>query len=435
MTDYKDADDISPSMCIMPWNGLATDPSGGIRPCCWMQSITPDKFFGSPKEYKNSDYLKEIKNTFLKGEYPDICERCKHDDGKGLESKRTRENKAWTDLGGDWNSIDDQEFTMVDLRLSNLCNLGCVMYGPKNSSLIGKETEEALAKDLPTQEHFHNQYKGTVNLNLINPYSDDDIDEIIDIIPKDARIYCTGGEPSLVKKTTRLLEVLLEKGYNDSVILQFNSNFQALNQKWYDLLSQFKGDMLPSLDGVGRTAEYVRYPCDWERVDHNIREFVKQCGSTWTIKIMPTTSILSVFGFKDMWDWWYNDCRVNLPYINEAIESGACRPHGPNGVLWPWAMRVQCNNRLVSPSYYDIRNLPTTAKQKVIEDIDYILETYEPFRQVQGEVKYLKDVKKQVMLEPNTPFSKTIENLDKLDKIRGNSWRESLPELAVFEHD
>ena len=36
------------------------------------------------------------------------------------------------------------------------------------------------------------------------------IDEIIDIIGPNARIYCTGGEPSLVKKTTKLLEVLLK---------------------------------------------------------------------------------------------------------------------------------------------------------------------------------------------------------------------------------
>ena len=420
MSDYKKADDISPSMCIMPWIGLATDASGGIRPCCWMQAITPDKFHGSPAEYKDSKYLNDMKEAFLRGEYPDICSRCKHDDERGMQTKRTRENKSWQDTGGDWNKLDEQEFTMIDLRLSNICNLGCVMCGPKSSSFIRQETIDVLGQQGKTAEHYQYQYDGTKNKDLLNPYTDQDIEEIIEIIPKNARIYCTGGEPSLVKKTTRLLERLLEKGYNETVILQFNSNFQALNQKWYDLLSQFKGDMLPSIDGIGKTAEYVRYPCDWNRVDNNIREFIKQCGKTWTVKIMPTTSIVSVFGFKDMWDWWYNDLRVNLPYIDEALR----------GEKGDWAMRTQCNNRLVSPPYFDIRNLPEAGKQKVIEDIDYIIKNYSKYWQVGNERNYLNDVKKQVMLEPNEPFSRTIENLNRLDAVGGNNWRESLPELA-----
>ena len=56
----KKADDISQSMCIMPWIGLATDPSGGIRPCCWMEALTPEKFLGNPKDYRDSEYLKNV---------------------------------------------------------------------------------------------------------------------------------------------------------------------------------------------------------------------------------------------------------------------------------------------------------------------------------------------------------------------------------------
>ena len=62
---YEKAEDISQSMCIMPWTGLATDASGGIRPCCWMEAITPDKFVGDPKDYKDSEYLKNLKETVL----------------------------------------------------------------------------------------------------------------------------------------------------------------------------------------------------------------------------------------------------------------------------------------------------------------------------------------------------------------------------------
>ena len=419
MNNHKKAEDISPSMCIMPWIGLATDASGGIRPCCWMESITADKFMGDPKDYAKSDYLKEKKQQFLNGQYPLSCHRCMNDDKKGMQSKRVRENMEWTHKGGDWNSLDTQELTMIDLRLSNICNLGCVMCGPKSSSFIFKETEK-------NQEHspVHNfrQYYNVKNLNLFNPYTDDQIDEIIDIIGPNARIYCTGGEPSLVKKTTKLLEVLLDKGYNETVLLQFNSNFQTLNQKWFDLLEHFKGDMLPSIDGVNETAEYIRYPCDWSLVDTNIRKFIEQCGKTWTIKVMPTVSSVSIFGLKNMYDWWYNDIRINYPIVHEAIKYKDYRK----------AMRVQVNNRLITPNFFDIRNLPNNAKDRARDHIEYILQNYSKYFQIGNESKYLIDIKKQLDLEPKVDSKLIVENLDKFDKIRNNSWRRSLPELAEF---
>lgn len=414
----KKADDISPSMCIMPWTGLATDASGGIRPCCWMEAITPDKFLGNPKDYKNSNYLKNLKQTFLKGEYPATCYRCKADDNKGMESKRVRENKTWENQGGDWNKVDQENFDIIDLRLSNICNLGCVMCGPKSSSFIRKEVEENFEN---SPWHNKNQFRGVKDLNLLQPYSDNQIEEIIDEIGPNARIYCTGGEPSLVKKTTRLLEVLVDKGYNKTVLLQFNSNFQTLNQKWFDLLKMFKGDMLPSLDGVGKTAEYVRYPCDWEQVNSNIKTFIEQCGETWTVKCMPTVSIVSIFGLKNLYKWWYEEIRQEVPLVNERLTTHK-----------NIAMRVQVNNRLVSPNYYDIRNLPSAAKQKAEKDIDFIIANYSKYFQIQKEILFLNDVKKQLSLEPNFEFSKTIESLDKFDKVRNNSWRESLPELARY---
>lgn len=422
MSEYKKAEDISSSMCIMPWIGMATDASGGIRPCCWMEAITKDKFIGDPKDYANSNYLEEKKSQFLKGEYPDSCHRCKNDDAKGMQSKRERENLAWTKQGGNWNNLEEQEFTMIDLRLSNTCNLGCVMCGPKSSSFLFKETEKNKEE---SPAHNWRQFNGVKHLNLLNPYTDDQIDEIIDIIGPNARIYCTGGEPSLVKKTTKLLEVLLDKGYNETVTLQFNSNFQTLNQSWFDLLEHFKGDMLPSIDGVGATAEYVRYPSNWGQVDEHIRKFIEQCGSTWTVKVMPTVSSVSIFGLKDMYDWWYNDIRINYPLVDQAIQN----KH------WHKAMRVQVNNRLISPNFFDIRNLPDAAKQRAHQHIDFILEEYSKYFQIESEPKYLTDIKKQLDLEAVISETEIVKNLNKFDKIRNNNWRQSLPELAEFFND
>jgi len=295
------------------------------------------------------------------------------------------------------------------------------MCGPKSSSFIRKEVEDNFDN---SPWHNKRQFNGIKDLNLLQPYSDDQIEEIIDEIGPNARIYCTGGEPSLVKKTTRLLEVLVEKGYNKTVLLQFNSNFQTLNQKWFDLLKNFKGDMLPSLDGVGQTAEYVRYPCDWKKVDSNIKTFIEQCGETWTVKCMPTVSIVSIFGLKDLYKWWYDEIRQEVPLVNERLNTNK-----------NIAMRVQVNNRLIAPDYYDVRNLPSSAKEVATKDIDYIIATYGKYFQISKETLLLNDINKQLSLKPNCEFSKTIESLDQFDKIRNNSWRESLPELARYTNE
>ena len=97
-------------------------------------------------------------------------------------------------------------------------------------------------------------------------------------------------------------------------------------------------------------------------------------------------------------------------------------------------MRVQVNNRLISPEYYDIRNLPNVAKESAKKDIDYIIDTYGQYFQISKETLFLNDIKKQLSLEPNYEFAKTIDSLDKFDRIRNNSWRESLPELAKYEN-
>jgi len=107
----------------MPWTGIATTPSGGVKACCWMNNV--ENYRGDISFYESSDYLKEIKNKFLNGEYPKSCSRCAWNDERGLISKRVRENNNWLSN----NSIDDyqkSDYSIVDLRLSNRCNLYCI---------------------------------------------------------------------------------------------------------------------------------------------------------------------------------------------------------------------------------------------------------------------------------------------------------------------
>lgn len=364
----------------MPWIAITTDPTGGYKPCCWMDNT--DVFRDKLKKYENSEYLKNIKQKFLDGEYPDTCKRCKWNDENGLISKRQRANKTYGDV-----DVTKQDYVIIDLRLSNKCNLKCATCGPKSSSSIYDEVEEHFENH---QLSYREIYKAIGKFNLTAPYDDEEIEGLIDRISPTAKVYFTGGEPSLVKPAFRVLEALLEKGYNKTVSIEFNSNFQALNLKWIKMLSNFKGLAMPSIDAVGSQAELIRYGSEWKSVDKNLREFIKHCPN-FKIMLYPTVSILNIFYLKDIVDW------ANTLETNN--------------------LEINFSNRLQQPVYYNIKNLPDKLKDNARE--------------------YVKDLDEDILkhLDTNAEtflWDNFIKNMDKLDAIRNTDWRATLGELCKY---
>lgn len=398
--NINSSSDISPNFCIMPWQGIATNPGGGFRPCCWMDSHF-DTFKGPLSEYRTSDYLKNIKDGFLKGKYPPECKKCQWNDEKGITSKRLVENKKWENLGNKWESYDDNGFSIIDLRFSNVCNLGCIMCGPRYSSYLHQEIKN-YGENIP--EYW--SYKSVKNKksSVLKPYTDDDIDQIISSLPHTAQIYCAGGEPSLDKNVMRLLETLIEKGYNKTITLQFNSNFQSLTQKWVSMLKNFKGWMYPSIDGVGKVAEYIRYPCSWDSVEKNVRYFIEECGDTWTVNLMPTVSVLTIFNLSDIFEW---EAKLTAEYRENRN------------------LRVRLGNRLYSPVQFDICNLPNEAKQLATERC-IELKKYKSA----NDLGHIDDIIKH--LKPKCSFTDTVTSLDRLDAMRNTNWRDILSDLGKF---
>jgi hypothetical protein len=387
----------------MPWQGLATNPSGGFRPCCWMDSHL-DVFRGPLSEYTNSDYLKKIKESFLKGEYPSECKKCKWNDEKNITSKRIIENKKWEKLGNQWKDYDTDQLSIVDLRFSNICNLGCVMCGPRYSSYLHQEILEHK-ENIPDYWSYKSiKHKEKA---ISKPYTSKDTDQILSRLSNNAQIYFAGGEPSLDKDVMRFLEILVETGYNKTVLLQFNSNFQALNHKWISMLKNFNGWMYASVDGVGKVAEFIRYPCNWAGVEKNIRHFIEECGETWSVSIMPTVSILTIFDLVDLFEW---ESQLKSMYGKRT------------------SIRVGLANRLFLPVQFDICNLPDEAKQIAIKMMQDISGRYHSA----NEMGYADDIIKHLQQPPKCSFKSATDALDKIDEMRNTNWRSILTQLGRF---
>jgi organic radical activating enzyme len=391
---------MSDTFCPLLYAGIATDPSGGYRPCCrfdWSES-----FSGPLEEYTNSDMFKKMERQFLNGEWPKGCSDCAKEEPRTGQSKRIREianykRKYKQDI--DIEHLKTNKYDLIDLRLSNKCNLGCLTCNPRSSSLIYDEVKQNEGKHL---SHMNNVYTYIQGRDLTNPYSDSEIDKLFDLVSKSARIYFTGGEPSIVKGCLRFLQRLIDEGYNETVTLEFNSNFQTSNPKFIYLLSHFpKGLMMPSIDAIGIRAEYIRYPSNWERIESNIKLFKEKCP-TWKIHFAPTISILNLF------------------YLDELLEY--CLENN---------YECKFNNILHAPKYFNICNLPNNWKDKAAEKIAEMPDLVTRYSDTHKSKTWLSNITKYMYgQDADYDRLKALKvNLEKNDKIRNTNYKESLPIL------
>ncbi len=392
---------MSETICPLVYTGIATDPSGGIRPCCIFDQKY--NYRGNIANYKDSKIWKEVEKDFLDGKYHPACHHCERQDGANSESKRTREirNYKWK-YKRDTLDIEHMKsigYDLIDLRLSNKCNLMCISCNPKSSSMIFDETKKNYEI---TANHHKNIYDLNKHRDLKTPYSDKDIEDLMNCVNKNSRLYFTGGEPSVVKGVLRILQRLIDEGLNEDVEIEFNSNFQTKNPRFIDLLSHFpRGLMMPSLDGIGTRAEYIRFPSDWKRIEDNMKYFNEKCPE-WRFSIAPTISVLSIFYLDELLDF----CHRNNYYIS-------------------------LTNMLWGPSYLNIAILPDKYKELALQKLEHATTSRDNWSNDEGNIRGLSSLKNYLYsADPDLErLSACRSNLKKIDAIRGISYKDNLPIL------
>jgi len=410
MTNKK----LPDNFCVLPWVGIHARTMPIIAPCCDF-SFSKDDFHGSNvKDYQKSQELKNLKDAFLKGKWHEGCWMCQQREERSGMSMRMIENGNFKNfINKDEIELEDVEqhehkYFNVNLAISNTCNLGCVMCSPNNSSYLYHETE--LYKD----EHFLNiknkSLKKTSTLEVKkvdyktpNPFkgnfSNKDIDDLVDSFADDgccpARMQVHGGEPTVMKEVYYLIDKLLEKGLNEKIQFEFNSNFQQYNPKFFKKLETFRGHALISLDAVGKQQEYIRYPSNWKNIKANIKRFKEENGDRFRITVCPTWQILNIFYFDKIVD-----------FCNEL------------------GLNMYCTSKLLDPTPLAMNNLPADAKDrvaKIIRKAEYNPDKY-TLDQRENIINYLYS-------DPIDSLESTVKYLEQVDKIRQLDWKRTFPEL------
>ena len=121
-------------------------------------------------------------------------------------------------------------------------------------------------------------------------------------IKKIRSIKIIGGEPLIMKKQYKMLDAIIETGHADRIHLKYQTNLTETKAGKHNLLSYIpkfhQVAVVASVDGIGKTIEYMRRRTDWNKVVKNI-ELCNQYDNA-VVDFNALVSFLSVLRFYEV---------------------------------------------------------------------------------------------------------------------------------------
>ena len=358
--------------CPAPFMHTTANVSkNSIKMCCegrYTKSQLSEKSSGIPankrlKEFfYNDKQLLEIRENLLKGEEPLECHVCGDRERNGWSSDRLDYLKKYDHITPDLKYGNRYKQPLsLDIRPGNVCNLKCRMCDPGNSSEISKELQQN-----PNLNQYYDPYRNredlSSNMDIINFLSDIDFKLIDDLA-------ILGGEPTVDPDTIAFLEKLIEEG-NTNLKLNITSNCTNFNKHW-QLFKQFnKLNVCASLDGVGKTYDYIRTNAKWDSVLQNINQ-LQTLPNLVHLSINVVVQMYNIFDVKEWARFFYNMRKDGDPEERASVGAAyiqACYdpPHFHPSILFE------------EDKKFIIKEINDLIKEENIKDEEFIERTLTP---------------------------------------------------------
>lgn len=323
---------------------------------------------------QNVNFLQEQRNFLLTtGKLPDSCHFCKDFEDRKVLSRRLELLKT--------DNIFDPEIKLKKLQYNcdNFCNLKCIICSSKYSS-SWIEDEKILKNYIELHGDLNKKLKRTKNNKLSYNLDYTQLDEI----------YFNGGEPFMSNDHINFLNNVVDNSDTSKITLLYNTNATfPIKDSFLRIWEKFKNvTLMCSIDGIEEVFEYVRFPAKWTVVNNNLQDYKKIIESfpRINVELSPAIGIHNVF---------YTD------------------------ILLDWA---NANNFKVIPPLMVFGKL--SLVNFPIEHSDSLLDYVNSLPNYNGKDILINEVKS--ISNPNLDW---IEYLNRLDAIRGNSWKTSLSKL------
>ena len=280
--------DLPDTICAIPWHNIEIQQNGNLSPCCMSTAVLGNIKNMTLDQAFNGKTMNQLRQSLLSGRRPSVCNNCWKVEEKNLTSIRIHNAKR---LKKDFLTkyIDRPQIANLDIKFNNTCNFKCRICNPTSSSLFAAEENRFRGKALIVQENWGE--------------SQNFIDQVIRHLDDIKNIDMYGGEPFLIKKFKKVLELAVEKNYAKDIRLHYNSNGSIWPDHLVSLWPNFRQvDIHFSIDAVGKQFELQRGG-SWSEVEDNILRLKNLELPNLSISIMPTISIMNVYYIDKVYDW------------------------------------------------------------------------------------------------------------------------------------
>jgi len=292
-------------------------------PCCHMGNNTDGKKYFekqieienlaelTPEEIFNSERFQELRNNLKNGVRDSACSVCWNQEDRGIKSYRQFSDEPWYNQ-------DEEELSVIDITVSNQCNLRCRMCSPVASNLLYQDIKFFKDNDLVPE------LEEAVNIKLLGAFSIETTKSIqwewmLNNTDKIKVLKASGGEPFYDKKMLELLYKYIETGNAKDTILQFHTNATQFTPELVGILNQFKSNNhIFSVDGTDGVYEYIRYPASFKETSDSIKLYTDTVKNRSNLNFTLVVSAYNIFNISEYIKWAKSidsECNINFQEV------------------------------------------------------------------------------------------------------------------------
>jgi organic radical activating enzyme len=196
-----------------------------------------------------------------------------------------------------------------------------------------------------------------------------------------------------------------------------------------------------SCDSVGPQAEYIRTGMDFDRLDANVRTFLRETHCT-NITLINTFNILSIPKLQNFLEWIL-DLREEFAYDKQP--EAVFDISGKKQIVSPRSQKIWFDIPILhTPSWLSIKLADTGMISMVERSVEFMEKniqgddystSFRGFKQYEiDKVRRDLDIMRQEMDSKrlNTDMKRFSQYVDELDKRRNTSFANTFPELLTF---
>lgn len=320
--------------------------------------------------FQSDAFLQEIRKDFTENKRNPACERCWEQDDRGIKSLR-------------YHSQYDAEpykiqLEYIDYNVAPICNAKCITCGSYFSSSWAEEERRFGNEPLRNFNEIR-QSRAEYDLDFTNVN----------------RVYFNGGEPFLSPDVADLLNQIKNQTKLSRLNVCINTNGSVIPKpEVVDLLRECKYiQFYCSIDGIGKSFEYIRNPLDWKMVSDNLEKFAHIAH-----ELVFTPNL----GVHNALEWG----KINSYAMDLAKRTG----RNVKAQAHPTMGHYSFDNASQQLKDELLKRIPDDESHFIVRDI--ILRS-----------------------ESSSTREMWLERSLELDKRRGLNWEEYLPELAELWND